>query len=179
MSVLLFPHCSSAQHPHSPSRTYNNAETKQVLSTWCLCYTEVSASLEHIYRVPITMGTSCSQSSPPSLLSTSISWSLVLGQWLLLIHVWCLVASSALVSSALFQPIMAGVNAGVPTALGPVSAVFHSILFQGLSLPTNTCWRTEYPNWLMTQHRARTSLSSLLAVNLSSRLLWPVPSDWL
>lgn len=117
MSVLMFPHHSSAQHPHSPSRAYNNAETKQVLSMWCLCCREVSASLEHIYQVPIRMGTPCSQSSPPSLLSISLSQSLVLGQWLLLIHVWCLVASSALVSSALFQATIAGVSAGIAIGL--------------------------------------------------------------
>jgi len=121
MAVVFPGHTAQRSTPVTPSSTYHSAETKQALSTWWLWCRDASASLEHIYQVSVRMGWSYCQSSPPSLLSSSLLLSLVLGQWLLLIHVWCLVAASlALTPSALFQPVTPGVNAGISTWLPTV-----------------------------------------------------------
>lgn len=151
--LVVFPgHADRLSTPSTTSSSSHSAETKQVLSMLWLWCRKASASLEHIYQVPIRMGWSCCQSSPPSLLSISLLPSLVLGQWLFLTHVRCLVvASLALTSSALFQPIMPGVNAGVSTWVPRVMLqFFYSILFRALRLRTHNYWTAECPYRVMT-----------------------------
>lgn len=119
MHPVVFPgHTTWLSTLFTPHSSCHSRETKEVFSMWWLWCRVVLASLEHFNQKPIRMVWSCCQPPPSSLLFTRLLWSLVLAQWLLLIHVKCLVVAS--LALALFQPIVPGVNAGISAWLPKV-----------------------------------------------------------